>query len=356
MQKAKDVCFKVFFEKYDKQPIRQNAYFEITPKFYKLTFKLFKTKYTYVFDRNGEYEKAPDTIHIMSEFAKAYPIQKVSEYMPQYVYDETRFRDGKVGYRACIGSASPIKDSNKKFRNKATENCYEYDMSHAYGQFLRLKLPDLRTVQYDTEVKEGQVGFDWLESTLYGFPRLIMYTKPGAVCKWVFDLMDSPYKDWCDKIIAQLKVETDKQKRKDLKDRFRIAVGQLQNSNPFWRAYIVESCNILNRNLRDDNSIYWSTDSIVSATKRDDILQSGYDWTIKGPKTFKLKNRLDHQWNDEIPVISGIKKLYVESYNRTHDKPFDLLKDAMPTSNDSIYVFDKEAFKLVINKEIERYE
>ena len=356
MQRANDICFKVFFEKYEQQPIRQNAYFEETPKFFKLTYKLFKTKFTYVLDRNGEYKESPDTLHIMSEFAKVYPIQKVSEYMPQYVFDETKFKDGKVGYRMCIGSASPIKDSNKNFRNKATEGCYEYDMSNAYGQFLRLQLPDLRTVQYNTEVKPGQVGFDWYESTLYGYPRLVMYTQPGAICKWVFDLMESPYREWCDKIIAQLKVETDKNKRDRLKNKFRIAVGQLQSSNPFWRAYIVESCNILNQKLRDNNSIYWSTDSIVSATKRDDILESGFNWSIKNQGTFKLKGRLDHQWNDEIPVVSGIKKLYIKSYNRTHAKPFDLIKDEMPTTNESVYMLDKEQFKIVYNKEIEEYE
>lgn len=356
MQEASDICFKVFFEKYDKQSIRQNAYFEITPKFYKLTFKLFKTKYTYIFDRNAEYEEQPDTLHIMSEFAKASPIQRVSSYMPQYVYDTNKFKEGEVGYRACIGSASPIKDSNKAYRNKATENCYEYDMKSAYGQFLRLQLPDLSTVQYNTEVKPGQVGFDWLESTIYGFPRLIMFTEPGAICKWVFDLMESPYRSWCDNIFKQLEVETDKSKRKKLKDRFRIAVGQLQNINPFWRAYVVESCNQLNDKLRNKDSIYWSTDSIVSATERPDILESEFKWSVKNKGTFKLSGRLDHQWNNELPIVSGIKKRYIDWYNRTHERQFDILTDTIPNIIGSTYVLDTEQFQLVINPELRNYE
>lgn len=349
MKLAKEICFKVFYEKYDRQSIRQNAYFEETPKYFKLTYRLFKDKRTYVFERNGEYNVISDTKEIAAEFAKVHKVQELSDYMP---YE----KDPKMGYRACIGAASPIRDSNKKYRNKATENCYEYDMSHAYGQFLRESLPDLSTVRYDAVVEDGQVGFDWLGSTMKGLPKLVMCEKKGIRCRWVFDLMDSPYKDKVDRIIAQLNKETDERKRANLKNKFRYFVGWLQNHNPFWRAYVVEKCNITIRSFLDEDSVYWSTDSIVSARRRPDIMASGYEWKVKNQGTFKLKERTSYQWNDCLPKVNGAKKLYIKGYNMTHEKKFDLLKDEAPVVCSSAYVFDGRAFEIIKNPEIEEYE
>ena len=86
------------------------------------------------------------------------------------------------------------------------------------------------------------------------------------------------------------------------------------------------------------------------------LLDTGYLWKVKHSGEFKLKGRLNHQWGNEMPVISGIESLYVKWYNKTHNKPFDLLKDKMPQFNGSAYVFDKNQFKLIKNKEITQYE
>lgn len=351
---AKNICFAVFFEKYEKQSIRQNAYVYVANKYIYLTYKLYKQKITYKFNLNDEIKDDPNVLHIMSEINKVSPVQKVKDYLPEFEFNQEKFGDKKIGYRANIGSAKPIRNANfKKFGGKATL-AYEYDLSSAYGQFLKEDLPDLSTVRKNAVIEnENQVGFIRYGCTMHGFPGLIMITTVGAECDFVFDLMKSPYANWCDKIMKAIADETDKIKRDNLKNRFRIAVGQFQNHNPFWRAIIVEKCNKLINSLLDDNSIYWSTDSIVSSVKRDEeIMSTGYIWKVKNKdKLFKLhKSKLAYQWNNEIPIINGTKKLAIEYYNRTHEKPFDLLTDEMPTDIENKYYLDRNELKLKLNE------
>lgn len=352
---AKSICTAIFYQKYDRStPICERAYFETTDKYYKLTYKLGNEKRTYVVDKNGEEYYEPDTIHIASEINKVYKVQKVSEYLPDIQYDNTPYQKGKVGYRNTIGSASPIRDSNKQYRGKSTE-AIEYDLSSAYGQFLAKPLPDLRTVKRNAKINKGQVGFMRYGSTSRGFARLRLFTEVGTECDYVFDLMESPYKDWVKSIFEQLATETNEREQRKLKDKFRISVGLFQDKNPFWRCMIVEQCNDLIKGLLRDTSIYWSTDSIVSAVERKDILETDYTWKIKHQGTFKLKDRTTHQWNTETPKINGIGKLAVKYYNETHDVKFDILTDKIPEETGSIYVLNKNTFRLEINKECEHY-
>lgn len=355
LKRLKDIVSQIYYEKYTNDfRICYEAYFWETPKYYYIAFNDSKHRIYYV-DKNGEYKKEPEVSNIMSQLSKVYKPQEVKEFMPEYEYNEKIGIDGKpIGYRECIGSASPIRDSNPKYRNKVIY-AYEYDLVSAYGQFLKEPLPDLSTVQYNTTVKNGQIGFYICGCTMMGYNQLRMTTNPGVHCDWVFDLMESPYKQWCDKTFKELNKETDKDKREQLKDRFRISVGQLQHHNPFWRATIVEKCNHLISSLRSDDTIYWSTDSLVTKNMLN-LLDTGYLWKVKHSGEFKLKGRLNHQWGNEMPVISGIESLYVKWYNKTHNKPFDLLKDKMPQFNGSAYVFDKNQFKLIKNKEITQYE
>lgn len=353
MKIAKDICSVIYYKKYDNtKPISKCAYLETTDKFYKLTYKLGRTKKTYIFDRNGEHHYEMNVAHVASEMSRQSPIQKVCDYLPDIPFSKTKFKEGFVGYRESIGTASAIRDANKKFIGTET-TAWEYDLSSAYGQFLKEDLPDLATVQYDTEVKEGQVGFKVYGSTRHGFPRLHMVTEKGVKCKWVFDLMPSPYIDWCNKIFRNLNIETDEKRREELKFKFRGNVGQLQNTNPFWRCVIVEKCNKLIKSLLRDDSIYWSTDSIISAVKRDDILKTPYKWKVKhSDSPFRLKTAFFYQWGDELPVVNGTLKLAIEYYNMTHDKKFNVLTDELPTEMGSRYVVNQDTFKVEINKEL----
>ena len=329
------------------------AVLEEKANLFSLIYKKDNQKKYYVIEKNGNNEdlNLADVITIWAQVNKQCKFQKVKDFLPEYEFDTKLFRNNKeIGYRQCIGSASPERNSNPKFRNKAVENCYEYDLCHAYGQFLKEDVPDLSTVQYNVELKPGQIGFYIFGTTLEGFPRLCATTKVGFMCTWAFDLMESPFKKFVEKIIDKLDKETDKVKRNKLKNYFRIAVGELQNHNPFIRATIVEKCNKLILSLLDDNSIYWSTDSIISAVKRDDILESGYDWQIKHSGTFRLGAHLEHQWNQEVPVINGILKRYIKWYNLTHEKPFILLENKIPELTGSYYILDRKNYQLIVNE------
>lgn len=325
---------------------------------FKLLYKVNNEKRYYVIERNGNNEdlNLADTHSIWAQFNRNCDLQKVQDYLPDINYNTKTFRDNvEIGYRESIGSASPERDSNPKYRNKATENCYEYDLCNAYGQFLKEPIPDLTTIQYNTEVKEGQVGFYKLGFTIEGFPRLCMSTTIGRTCDYVFDLMESPYIKWVNSIISKLKKETDPIRKNKWKNYFRITVGMFQKYNPFLRAIIVEKCNLMILSLRNDSTIYWSTDSIISATKRDDIINNGYEWKIKNQGVFRLGKHLEHQWNSDVPVISGIQKRYIKWYNLTHEKPFILLEDTIPYIKGNLYTIDKNNCQLIVNKESNIY-
>ncbi len=357
MKIAKDICSAIYYKKYDnKTPISKCAYLETTDKFYKLTYKLGKNKRTYIFDRNGEHHYEMNVANVASQMSRESPIQKVEENLPDVPFDNKKFKDGTVGYRESIGSASAIRDANTKYIGNETI-AWEYDLSSAYGQFLKEPLPDLSTVKYNTRVGKNQVGFIVYGSTRHGFPRLHMVTDNSIECKWVFDLMPSPYVKFCDRIFKQLETETDEKKREELKFIFRGNVGQFQNTNPFWRCVVVEKCNRLIKSLLRDDSIYWSTDSIISATPRPDIMASGYKWKEKHTETpFRLKTKTFYQWGDEMPVVNGNQKLAIYYYNLTHESQFNVLKDELPKEIGSKYVINPDTFRVELNKELRKYE
>ena len=190
-------------------------------------------------------------------------------------------------------------------------------------------------------------------STSHGFPRLRTITAgSGAEADYVFDLMESPYAGYVDTIFDRIAKATTDSEKDYWKFYFRGFVGQLQNVNPFWRCIIVEKCNDLIKSLLRDDSIYWSTDSIVSESERNDILATGYKWKIKHNDIFKLKDRTTYQWGDELPKWNGAKKLAVEYYNMTHEKKFDLLTDEVPTEVGSKYMLNKNTIRIELNRGI----
>lgn len=353
---AKNICFAVFFEKYTNQPIAQNAFVETTEKYFKLTYKLAKKKITYIFDRNGETKEPPNVLEIMSEVGKQVKPQKAQDILPEIKFNTENFEDNKpIGYRESVGSASPIRSYNKKFVFTGNE-AFEYDLRTAYAQFLVEDLPDLTTIKYDTKLKAGQIGFMKYGCSRNRFPRLNLVLEPGVECDYVFEPMKSPYINWVEKNITKLNKAATKDEEDKIKDKFRIAVGCLQNTNPWWRATIVEKCNRLVKYFKNDSTIYWSTDSIISATERPDILNSKYIWQVKHSGIFKLANNFRIQWNDETPKVNGVYKRYIEYYNMTHEKKFDILTDTMPVAGGSLYVLDPAELKVKLNPEVQKCE
>lgn len=350
---------RIFFCKYDYKPILNNAYVEITESKIKITYKLYRKKITYVFDRNLNYQSNTTVISCMSRFAKAHKIQRVEEILKIKPEQAIGCDGKKMSYRFNIGSASPHKSANnKKYGGKSTV-AWEYDLHHAYGLFLKQPLPDITTCRYNAVIKENQVGFTTVGATKTGTGnQLIMLDKPGLTADYVFDLMESPYIDYVDRIEKQLAEETDENKRTDLKNNFRYVVGELQNINPYWRAMIVERCNKLVKSLIDSNTIYSNTDSIVSAVQRIDI-ESNAKLSImfakkRSGEIFRLhKTSMIYQWNEELPKVGGITKRRIEHYNKTHNKPWLLNENELPKEAGALYSIAYSNHKLTL---VENYK
>lgn len=374
--------YDLVYEKYENQEIAGMAYFEDGVSSFKLTFKdyiknkkgkLISKKITYVFDKYGKVLGTMTVPQAMSKLSKAYKVQRVEDIIG--ISPEKGIgMDGKpIGFRYNIGSASPFRYANfEKYGGKATV-AYEYDMSQAYGQMLKMPLPDITTCKKDAILKEGQIGFFIIGTTTTG-NELYMTENEGTLCDYVFDKMDSPYTEFVDKIIAKIRHEKNKlanctnneeetrirESINDLKNVFRYSVGQLQNINPFWRCAIVTRCTKVIKSLMDENTIYSNTDSIISATRRNDIeALKDYTFVLKHDGClFRLaKDTMTYQWDEEVPTINGPVKLKIEYYNMTHDTPWILNINDLPEDTGSLYIAEKSSssVKIKLNEGV-KYE
>lgn len=245
--------------------------------------------------------------------------------------------DGKpLSYRRTIGSASPIKESNNnKFGGKDTY-AYEYDMSSAYLQVMAdIRFPKLETCQVNTCPKSNQIGFFKAGPLMVGQRLKFVYGPSDIKCDYVFDLTDDkPAHDSALKLLDKIMNEKDDQKKLNLKSIPRYSVGQLQNINPFLRCMIVNTCTDIIEGFKkghEDECIYWNTDSLVTTVERPDIINSKWIFKLKHKGIFRLaKDTMMYQWDDELPIISGITKRYIDLYNKTHDIPWRLNRDEIP--------------------------
>ena len=246
-----------------------------------------------------------------------------------------------------LESAKPLLYKNPKYNGKATV-AYEYDLKEAYAQMLKLPLPDLHTAKYDAEIGDNQVGFYPIGEHLYcSFEK-------GKKCDYVFDLMPSPYAKWVDKIHKDIMKTNDEHRKLELKSKYRFSIGDLQNLNPFWRCIIVERCNHEVMRHMDENTIYCNTDGLVSETRRFDLEHdTTFKWALKRLKSvFKWQlDKENYQWDDEIPIYKGPGKRYITYYNKTHDKPWDILTDTLPKDLKHKYNLNKEELKIYEEKD-----
>lgn len=352
-----DCGFVFIFEKYTNQPIANVCYIDITATKCKITYKLIK-KRTYVFDLDGNQLSEQTVINACSQLTKVYKYEDVEEVLG-IKYDHTIAPDGKAyGYRVNIGSAAPYKYFNKTYYNKEIK-AYEYDLSSAYLQVLaKLRLPKLTTMKCNTVVGKNQVGFYQAGNTKVGNKLNFTY-REGAYCQWVFDLMpERPYEEWAIKKLNQLSSMPKGPEKDKIKNVPRYSVGQMQNHNPFIRCMVVETCTKLIKSLQDENTVYSNTDSIVSLTQRPDI-ENYTDYKFHtDSKHYNARfymvqdgDGISYQWNDEMPKASGLKKRYIERYNREHNTKFILGADEMPVKlNKTLYEVVFENNKLVLKQ------
>lgn len=331
---VKKQCINIYFRKREYyEDIMQNAYIQICESKIKITFKPGLKAKTYIFDVDGKYLTQTEVNNAVAQFSRACKIQRTKDILG---IDPDK-----------LESAQPILEYNPNFKGKAV-TAYEYDLSAAYLQMLKLPLPDLTTCRRDSKVHWDEVGF------FACGPYMKMTMQTGRECEYVFKLMDSPYIKWCERLEERIAAETDPNKKTDLKNVYRYVVGDLQNINPFWRAMIVERCNHLVESYLDETCVYWNTDGIVCTCPRDDIMNDAkYKWTQKHyGNTFKMhKDKEFYQWDLEVPKMKGPKKRYIEYYNQTHDTPWDILKDSIPQHLNHKYYLDTETLTLKENSD-----
>lgn len=222
-------------------------------------------------------------------------------------------------------SARPITYANPVYdgtRNKAIG----YDLNSAYGAALKKPMPDTSVAPRTGEVGEGEVGFvldkkEGLKAVFSGFATRI------------FPLMPSPFTRfvtvWYER---KRKAAPGSPERAKAKQVLNLAIGQLQNHNPYIRAMVVTYCNDFIRSLIDENTLFANTDSIVSLVKRPDIEEHLGDgcgeWKIEHEGDFAYIGNGRYQWNLDEPSWKGVSKCQFCDH-------FDLLKDDL-YSRDSV--------------------
>lgn len=181
-------------------------------------------------------------------------------------------------------SSSPFTYTNKEVNYEWLKNITCYDTNLTYFYLLSQQFPDTERPLGPGIVNEGEVGFEVTEQLIKGqdgkIRSKLQLTKTGRLADFRFPLRESPFKDYIEFKLKQLKEleplkSTDKdlykKRRQQVKSSINIAVGCLQHHNPIWRAWIVESGNARIKSLMDKDTIYSNTDCIVSTKLRPDI-------------------------------------------------------------------------------------
>lgn len=214
-----------------------------------------------------------------------------------------------------VNVVSPFSYYNPKYVNNRYENCIGYDMNNArLASCKNLLIPYERINEYRAP-REGEVGFLFDGKPIYG---------PSTTkCRDLFKCkIDANLNKWVDYVSN--KILEDKAHWKKVHN---YSIGMLRRHNIFIYNCIMYKENTVMSSLIDENSLWSTTDSIVSLVEGPDIPIS----TIVGE--FKIEHKgsfayTEHgyQWNTDTPTIKGFSKGKVELYNETHKDKFDILK------------------------------
>lgn len=307
----------------------------------KLTKLEITTKYlegkvtTYIFDLNEEKIGQASGQKCFSVFQKAYKIPKIED---KELIDE--WLDPETGKFSC--SASPIIGYNPLFEKQELVDCYEYDINSAYSSVMMERIPDLyHPDKTYRKVKSGEVGFILNE-------RLTI-VETGGYAEIIFPLIDTPesLKKYLFRWYNQ-KANSKKgsQEKKDAKDMLNLPIGYCQRWNPFFRAFIVNRCNRVIKDLLDEDSVLWNTDAIISLRRREDLEIGEGLGQFKETKIDVLRYIGNvYQLNDENPVYRGIPKNWFRNFREANGRPFNLLTDGTPQEMNK-YEFDLKTLKL----------
>lgn len=244
------------------------------------------------------------------------------------------------------------KDSDKRWFK-----AYGYDMNAAYCWGLSQPMPDTRELIGERRiVQEGEIGFYVTEWAVRpkclpdgfqwaGIEADAMYIAyPGQWARWIFKEEESPFLDFAQRWYERKLNAKDPVEKQKCKDMVNFAVGYLQRVNPFLRATVIERVNKRILDSIDEHTIYCNTDSIISETKRDDLI-CGYD-----PGLWHEEHVLDpfahvgfsYQWMDEVHY-RGIPQSWF-------GKDYDIVTDPIPDDENNIWYYDIWKNKLIRRK------
>lgn len=331
LKRVKKMCLNIFYrEKRADEFFLQNAYIVVKNTQIEVSFKNGSKAKTYLFSLDGEdirhYKNGGEAFRIMNQYAKVQRYDKPEE----------------------IGSARQLLYKNEKFSGKRVK-AYEYDLNSAFNYMLLQPIPNIETIKYNTKVKDGEIGF--IEKADNTGQYLDITFKPGVFCHYVCDLMESPFKRFVEVWYDKKKNAKTKKDKITAKDILVMCIGQCQNKNPFLRACVVGRCNMYIKSLIDENTIYSNTDCIVSTVRRYDLEENlgteigQWKFERNGEMFAWAKEKVNYQWNDEIPVFRGISKGWFKEFNRQNKRKWDILIDDVPASM-NLYHFNKEKLKV----------
>lgn len=251
------------------------------------------------------------------------------------------------------GTSSAILYKNPKFNGKRVK-AYEYDINSAFAKQMLEPIPDITTLKTFTYVKKGQIGFRTNVSEATGRTILEITFEEGRFCRYVCDLMPSPFKRFVETWYNKKRNAKTPQEKVKAKSVLNYSVGVIQLYNPFLRACIIGRSNAYVSRFIDRNTIYANTDSIVSLTPRPDIEELiGLDigqWKKEhyGEDFAWSKEKINYQWNLETPVYRGIPKAWFTNFELKKGRKFDILKDHVPDDKNT-YVFDYKDLEVKLN-------
>ena len=307
----------------------------------------FTTKYlegkptTYIFSLNDELVSSRDGLMCYKEFCRYHKITDVKEYENLYNFIKENWYNYENGKYVC--SASPLIGYNEKYEGQELKDCYEYDLNSAYASVLLNKVPDLTKPQWgEIKVKKGYVGF-----LLNSRCDLV---EPGYYADVVFPLIDSPekLKEYCKKYYSIKKTTTGNDK-KLAKDMLNFPIGYCQRTNFFFRSYVVNTCNkVIQKLLKEngDDILLWNTDAVFSRKPLNlNIGDEIGQWKVCTCDTIKYKGN-NYQINDELPTYRGVAKAWFKRFELENNRPFDILRDTLPTNECNLYEWDWNKLEL----------
>lgn len=206
-------------------------------------------------------------------------------------------------------AASPLIGYNPKY-NKTRQWAWGYDLNSAYSAQILNGWIDEWSGPKQKIIEEDEIGFDSNLSSLMdvGDFSLFVFKKcppPPGLVKFV------------ETYYGKKRNPRDIAEKAEAKNMLNHTIGCLQNKNPFLRAYVIASCNDYIRNLLDEDSLVWNTDSIVSRRRRFDLEENlGTEigqWKLEHEGEFAYIG-LTYQWDYQTPTWRSVPKKWIPEH------------------------------------------